>query len=139
MPDKKLILLVVLGVLAVGTLIYGIVTPSRSRQGLTAQAGKGATASDGKTTKLPMERHEARSSYPNWGRSPFVLQTGTQEKGLVLNGIAWDLKAPKAIINDQIVGVGDRVAGQKVVAIQSTGVTLNDGVQDVELKLRRKK
>ncbi len=139
MQDKKLILLVVLGALAVGTLIYGIVTPSRTKQGLSSQAGKGAAASDGKATKLPMERHEARSSYPSWGRSPFVLQTGTQETGLVLNGIAWDEKAPKAIVNDQIVGVGDRVAGQTVTAIQTTSVTLNDGVQDVELKLRRKK
>lgn len=135
MRDKKLILLAVLGLLGIGSLIYGIVTPSRVKRGLSPANG---SSSAEKAAAFPLERRAARSAHAVWGRSPFVFQTGETEAGLVLNGIAWDEVSPKAIINDQIVGVGDRIAGQTVVSIAPTGVTLSSGAQETVLKVRRK-
>lgn len=41
----------------------------------------------------------------------------------------------RAIINGSILGVGDQIAGNRVVAIQSTKVLLNDGTKDFSLDL----
>ncbi len=73
----------------------------------------------------------------SWGRSPFALVAGTERgaSGFNLTGILWDPKTPQAIINDTVVGVGDRISGQTVIAIESDKVILNDGIQSHELRM----
>jgi hypothetical protein len=64
---------------------------------------------------------------------------GKTVPNLNLNGIAWDELSPRAVINNVIVGVGDKVGGYQVVQIEPNRVILNDGVNDFELRVGRKK
>ena len=61
-----------------------------------------------------------------WGRDPFLLDvSNVQEQGmegLVLNGIAADKENPYAIINNDVVKLGDKVNGMTVVEIKEKNV-----------------
>lgn len=133
--DKKLVFVVILCVLAVSSLLYGILTPSRMRRGASAPSQtQNVPAAQ---PQLPVERRAKKSSFIIWGRNPFSLKN-TNVSTPVLNGIAWDENAPRAIINDQIVGVGDMIGKNKVVAITPNSVTLNDGTKDFEIRTGQK-
>ncbi|MBM3254925.1 MAG: hypothetical protein FJZ08_01305 [Candidatus Omnitrophica bacterium] len=54
---------------------------------------------------------------------------------LSLNGILWDKTNPLAMINDEVVRVGSKIAGNKVVDIQEDRVILNNASGDFELRL----
>lgn len=141
MGNKKLILLAVLSVAAAASLLYGILTPSPLRRGArgapVAAPAPAAEAPSGEPDSGRVARMRAEIPYESWGRNPFARTgTGYGISGLVLNGIAWDKENPKAIVNDNIVGVGDKVAGNTVVAIKRAAVILSDGSREFELKLR---
>jgi len=72
-----------------------------------------------------------------WIRCPFsgkfYIDGGD---GIVtLSGILWDDKTPKAVINSQIVGIGDDIDEYSVVDISRSSITLNNGVKDIEILL----
>ena len=71
------------------------------------------------------ERKKARTSYADWNRNPFVLSESP--KASVLEGIMWDAVNPKAIINGDIVGVGDSVSSGVITDIQQASVTIKNG------------
>ncbi len=142
MENKKSIVLIGLAILALWSLLYGILTPSKVRRQISSQPG----LSQGKPPEpllsfVPAERSLARSGYPSWGRSPFLPKGVSTSPGgkLILDGIAWDEKSPRAVINDRIVAVGDRVGGSTVVEIRKDRAILNDGSEDFELRLGRRK
>jgi hypothetical protein len=149
MPNKKLLLLIILGVAGVASLIYGILTPSSIRREIARSQDRGVASQGPAPTAPPTETSppnlvlETRGPKPSgesaWGRNPFLPRKSGQDSagGLTLGGVAWDEKSPKAIINDQIVGIGDEVAGNKVVDIKQDRVLLSDGVNDFELKLAK--
>ena len=56
--------------------------------------------------------------------------------GIKLEGIIWDEKNPMAIINDKIVGVGEEIAGAKIVGITENEVVFNVNGQEIKLRLR---
>ncbi len=137
MQDKKLILLVALTVLAVGSFIYGIVTPSKYKR-TTASV---QTVSPENSVSLKNlyfgEREKKRSEYVVWSRNPFSIKaspTSTVVSSLILNGISWEEKSPRAVINNRILRVGDQVNGNKVVKIERNFVVLNDGINQFELR-----
>lgn len=73
-------------------------------------------------------------------RDPFALVTGEAGEGispsdLSLYGIIWDEKKPVAIINDEMVSIGDTIGKSKVVTIEKDSVTVNDGTRDFKLLL----
>jgi hypothetical protein len=74
-------------------------------------------------------------------RDPFTstLITPIEDSSfrLYLSGILWDEKDPTAIINDRIVGIGDRFGVYSVVNIKQDRVILNDGFSDFELRLKQ--
>jgi len=131
--DKKLILMIGVAVLAVASLIYGIVTPSKVRREIQAASKSGSPAPPPLQIPMPLERQAQRTSFADWDRNPFSLGETESEKP-TLKGIAWDELSPQAILNDQIVQVGDRIGKYKVVTIHSRGVVLNDGTKDFELR-----
>lgn len=53
---------------------------------------------------------------------------------LELQGIFWNVSNPQAIINRQIVSVGDRIENAEVKAITKDGVTLTSNGQQFDLK-----
>lgn len=136
--NKRIVLVVGLGAAAVLSLIYGVLTPSKLRRDLSAK-GEPVQPSSPQLVKpiVPRARALRRTAYASWGKNPFAVTESRAERSskVVLNGIAWDERNPKVMINDQIVGVGDEIGGNKVVSIRDNGVTLNDGERDFELTL----
>ena len=53
----------------------------------------------------------------------------------MLNGILWDESKPTAIINNEIVQVGQSVNGKVIIRIQKDRDLLSDGSKEFELKM----
>lgn len=71
-------------------------------------------------------------------RDPFSRQSLAdleESPGLRLSGILWDEVNPTAIINDEIVAVGSRIQGGRVVDIKKDKVILKEGDHYTELIL----
>ncbi|MBU2504439.1 MAG: hypothetical protein ABIK26_01500 [Candidatus Omnitrophota bacterium] len=144
---KKLIVLVVLGVAAVFSLIYGIITPSTSRRKSHLKPGDTRLKPEGSFTGeagiakeiLSSIRCHRRSEYNSWGRNPFTLFSAPVKRsiGFHLGGIIWDKQTPLAVINDDVVGIGDKVGTNTIVEIKQDIVILNDGIKDFELNLNQ--
>ncbi len=141
MRDKKQILLIGLGVAAVMSLAYGILTPapSRARRESSSKSVPVAKESAMMVKRLiPVERYAKKGNFPTWGKNPFSPKEAPAVprsfSDLVLNGIAWGPKNPSALINDQVVFVGDKIEGSKVVAINRNNVILNNGEKDFKLE-----
>lgn len=68
-----------------------------------------------------------------WGRDPFLRAGGGDVPGLTLSGILWDPSDAIAIINGQMLHVGQECDGFLVVEIQPDRVTVSDGVTTYQL------
>lgn len=115
MQNRKLIILIILGIAA----IFSDATPVIAEK------------------DIARERRAKRSSFTSWGRNPFSLYRGpaTTISGLALSGVLWDENAPTAIVNEEIVGIGDKIGIYTVVDIQKDKVILTDGTKNYELNL----
>ena len=86
-----------------------------------------------------LKRMEEEGRYLELKRDPFTGQLlvpqVTISKGISLNGILWDIVSPMAIINDEVVKIGDRVQGSAVIGIEKDKVILHDGTAPIELRL----
>ena len=71
------------------------------------------------------------------GRPVAIVEGSLQFKvsDLSLEGIIWDETKPLAIINDQVVGCGDKVSGVTVVKIEKDKVILNYQNESFDLKM----
>lgn len=58
--------------------------------------------------------------------------------GVRLEGIIWDPETPIAIINDKVMGIGDEVAGAKIVEIKQNEVIFDLDGKKVNVKLNIK-
>ncbi len=74
-----------------------------------------------------------------WGRDPFLLDaSNVKEQGmeeLVLNGIVSDRENQYAIINNDVVKLGDKVNGMTVIEINENNVVLDENGQRHTLEL----
>jgi len=137
MKDKKLLILIVLGIAAIISLIYGITSQKKTEQ----PSAKTAKVSAKKRKKpegkiVPKKRQMATTEHATWAKSPFVQKSVQgMAAGLSLQGIIWDEKNPKAMINGVIVKKGDTIQGNTVVEIRKQSVVLNDGERDFLIKL----
>ena len=141
MQNKKLIGLIVLGIGAISSLIYGIVTPSKVRRMASkgslhikmqakVTAEKSASSASVAATGGPR-----KDSFTDWGRDPFSSGPPATVSEMVLTGILWDSSAPLAMINDNPVAAGDKIGGCTVVEIKKDRVILKDDTKDFELLL----
>lgn len=139
MRNKKLITLVVLGVVAIFSLFYGAVTSSKVRRPSQVREPGREPERKASLIEKPIlaQRAAKRTNYTSWSRNPFVLQKTSSKsfKGLTLDGIMWDKGKSMAIINGEIVRIGDNVNENLVVDIKQDRVILNDGIKEFELKL----
>jgi hypothetical protein len=134
--NKKLILLIILSVIAVFALIRGLTVPSKRKyEAPPAPYGKEAGGA------AIVQRRAPRSDKGAWGRNPFasspVASHGpvSRRGDFLLNGIMWDEKKPSAIINGDMVMVGDSVGSYKVVDISKDRVILTDGQDELVLDI----
>lgn len=145
MKNKKIIILAILSAGAVLSLTYGMLTPSKVRREIRSKAvriqKKRTSATQGRSvvSTAPATRHSSRSSYGSWGRDPFfsgpAVSSPTTISDMRLTGILWDDAAPLAMINDNPIGVGDKIGGYTVVEIHKDRVILADGTKNYELTL----
>lgn len=73
---------------------------------------------------------------------PVLEEEGKLKKelllGIKLKAIIWDRQRPLALINDKVVGIGDTIAGGKIVDIKENEVIFLTGKQKVTIKLRKR-
>lgn len=139
MKDKKVIILIILGICAVISLSYGIFSSPKGRRQVPSVPAAVSQAEKIEPAQgaAGIQRRAARTKFKSWARSPFAPRAGAAGTSLSLSGIVGSPKKPKAMIGDAIVGVGDMVGKYKVVAIRQDRVILNDGTKDIELKLKQ--
>ena len=87
-------------------------------------------------------RDDQRAAWDKeWGRDPFeppaTLSTVVKAVNLTLQGVLWDLRNPKAIVNDKTLYKGDTLYGYTVVDIQPRSVILKTGEKTIELSVFR--
>jgi len=81
---------------------------------------------------------EVPENKPSWVRDPFSgkLYSSTSEIELHLEGILWDPEKPAAIINGEVVKIGDKLTnGSRIITIKQNAVIVNDGERNIEIKL----
>lgn len=139
--NKDAKLKIILGCLAAVMLAVWARTPGGPSSRRNASGGMDGSASEDPQEWQSLvamtfaEGSGKRSSHAQWGRSPFTLSLNDSAPSNELNGILWDPVSPKALINGQIVGVGDSVGAATVVEIKQSSVILDDGTRDVHLRL----
>jgi hypothetical protein len=75
-----------------------------------------------------------------WGKDPFLMDTPDLKEhqdmaGLVLNGIVSDKQNPYAIINNEIIKLGDKINDMVVIEINEKSVVLEQDGQKHILEL----
>lgn len=143
MQNKKLIALIVLGIAAIFSLIYGIVTPSRIRHEISKKSTdikeQALPTAEIKTALTTNTGRARRTNFSTWGQDPFssgpAVSSPSTISDMILTGILWDDTAPLAMINDNPIGVGDKIGGYTVVEIHKDRVILTDGTKTYELRL----
>lgn len=92
--------------------------------------GKGAQKND---------KVESEDKDMAWGRDPFTLvgpdAPVSASGNLELNGIIWDDAKPYVIINGEVLRAGDFLGNNMVVYIGKTSVIMDNGTEQIELKL----
>lgn len=138
MRDKKIILLAVLAVAAVISLTYGLKSSSRGKEKTdTGPSPENPEVILELRDLAPLVRPARKDEFASWGRNPFIPRgsRGGASSVVILNGIAWDEKNPKAVINDRILGVGGEIAGYRVVEIKPASVVLSGEEGERELRV----
>ena len=80
------------------------------------------------------QTQRARATGLAWGRDPFTGgSAGGEVSGFDLSGILWDASQPIAIINGQMLRVGDEVEGYRILEITRDRVTMSDGSEPLNL------
>ena len=141
MRDKKIVILTVLGIAAVFSLIYGITAPPKGRRSFSPEATKVSASRVHEALSggaVSTERRTRKTKFTSWGRDPFNPKIGSAaaHSDLVLQGILSHAGKPQAIINNDIIEVGDKIGRNTVVDIGKNAVILESGEEKFTLKLR---
>jgi hypothetical protein len=101
------------------------------------RAAEASTARRVQLSGAPSTGRQTQRAYAAglaWTRDPFTrgrIMSGSE--ALLLSGILWDASAPLAMINGQMLGVGETVDGYQVVDISPDSVSLTDGTETLRL------
>ncbi|MFA5117250.1 MAG: hypothetical protein WC695_00180 [Candidatus Omnitrophota bacterium] len=135
MKDKKLLILIILGTAGILSLMYGITATIKDNAGIPVKEQDSYPLANVRSDRIisAVERRAKKTSFSSYKRNIFSQKNG----GLTgLTGIIWDEKSPRAIIDDIVVGVGERVGEKTVVEIKKDRVILNDGAANSEVLLK---
>lgn len=137
MKDKKIVILIILGIAAVISLVYGLTSSPKARPAPVVTQDTGQSSKTAPLTAASIKRRAARTRFSSWKRSPFQATAApAASSNLILNGIVGG-RSPKAMIGDSLVGVGDKIGNNTVVAIKSDRVVMNDGTKDFEIVMKQ--
>ena len=138
---KEKIEIIATVVLAVIFLVFLFVTMKKGSKNKAPSPAK--VIKGGETIRKPSVRPQPQGDKKvvqdlGWGRDPFVLvQTSSSGMSTSLNlgGILWDKKKPKAMINDNIYGVGDKIGEIEILDIKKDRVIVKEGDATRTIKL----
>lgn len=132
---KTLIALVALGILLVLVWARALGVKPKPPAGVSPPAEVSSPASG---------RPGVVSANPGWKESPFLTDRAgpsparafveSKNEEVVLQGILWDPRAPTVILNNCVMGVGDRTGRWEVREIRKDQVILSDGVSTRTLR-----
>jgi hypothetical protein len=139
--QKKIVILIMLGIVAVCSLAYSISSPIKKKKrhnkvGQMIQKKAKNIVNFGKR-KIVLGKGGRKSTYSIWQRNPFSLPPASAIKieKLRLKGILWDENNPQAIVNDYIVGIGDKIGDNTVCAINQNCIIINNSTSSFELTM----
>ncbi len=94
----------------------------------------------GPPAKNLFSKLDKESEGVNLKRDPFSMRTiaatkETSSHGIRLSGILWDEDSPRAVINEEILKVGDKISGSTVTSIEKDRVVLSDAKGSFDLKI----
>ena len=139
--------LLLAGLAGVMVLVYAkALRPSKHPSPVETVSSPGVSAVDGKEAPSEIavpavdtsqrEAQRERAGRLTWGRDPFAKGvTEGQVGGMALSGILWDTKSPLAIINGQMLHIGDEVDGYHVTEITPERVAITDGADTFQLQV----
>ncbi|NQT74979.1 MAG: hypothetical protein HQ566_00490 [Candidatus Omnitrophica bacterium] len=129
--DKKQkieVIITLIGVVFLIFLIIGNVQKLRNKRISIVRAGETVASSMSAPISLEVREVEESAIKEAWGRDPFFPAkagaSGAGLEGVVLNGIMWDANNPLAIINSDVVKLGDKVRDMTVIEITEANVIL---------------
>ena len=131
---RKLLLIVLLGVLGYAIYVWFMKPPSSRKLALKPTPKKPPTELKLHEEPTPSVKYVEYS----WDEDPFaklstVSPTLSQGAQLQLRGILWDNKGGLAMINDNLVKVGDTIGGWHVIRITPSYVILKQGEMEIKL------
>lgn len=138
--EKKKIEILITGVMAV-VLLFILIGNINSKKGSPkhpAMKKVAAKIQDNMKLKTTAPESQVKKVVLKQERDPFEFgpaQAVFSNEGMVLNGIAWDKKSPSAIINGEVVGIGDKIGESVVTDIQKDKVVLSKEGGTYELNL----
>ncbi len=113
-----------------GPIIFGSGSKSKGNND-TSRVNKNMQES--LTVPSVVHQKKAKTAYAHGDWHPFMLKR--TPKAINLEGILWDANDPKAIINGNIVGVGETVEGKMIIEIKANSVIIKgDDGEEFELK-----
>ncbi len=134
--QKRKNIIYILFVLAVIYGLYNLIIGFDKKSAQLAPASQVLAVSQ---TVMPANTIDIEKySTLSWGRDPFYrakgkkpVVTGKEQIDWILNGILYDIKAPTAVINKKIVGIGDKINGAMIIEITKTKVVLKTDNSDI--------
>ena len=134
--SRKRIELTVTGI-GVVILIF-LVTSHMSKSGASKGVSKNEAYKTSESAMMTVSEPESWDKL-RWGRDPFLLDaSNAKEQGmedLTLNGIMPDKQNPYAIINNEVVKLGDKVGEMTVIEINENNVVLDENGKRHTLEL----
>jgi hypothetical protein len=120
-------------------ILFGVFSRKRAGQ-VIVNDGALTVAQESGTGSL-FAKLESESKDLKLVRDPFsqapIVSAKASPYGVQLSGIMFDEGKSAAIINGEIVKVGDTIGGKVVVAIKRDRVVLDDGSKELELVLEQ--
>ena len=130
-PHKKKIIAGILLGLVILVWIRGLMIHPKHSQLAPSTVNTEATPAVVPSNRTPSEI----SRFSDWGGNPFEVErhplrdtsSSSNPTRFLVSGILWDPKTPSAIINNQVVNVGDWLGQWRVLEIQKDKIILSDG------------
>lgn len=133
--EKIELLIIIIGIGGIVSLVAGKMLQGRSNNNQKTKLSESNSISI-----LGLKTNVIKYKEANWGIDPFYpAETSSAiygTDGLILTGIMWDKDNPLAIINDNVVKIGDKLSDYTVKEINEKNVMLEkDGdVYTIELR-----
>jgi hypothetical protein len=102
---------------------------------LSGSAGVGPQAGKMTYKKLAEHAKNQMAVRDPFSNLPMSVRSESVSNALTLSGILWDKVKPLAVINNNVVKVGDKVGGGVVAEIKQDRVVLKEGSITREIKL----